>query len=56
MGRQVLKQLGEVAGRLGEGGEEAALRIQALAHPELSHNPRPSPQSIISSKDASFTR
>uniref|UniRef100_A0A8C7M6A4 HAUS augmin-like complex, subunit 3 n=1 Tax=Oncorhynchus kisutch TaxID=8019 RepID=A0A8C7M6A4_ONCKI len=56
MGRQVLKQLGEVAGRLGEGGEKAALRIQALAHPELSHNPRPSPQSIISSKDASFTR
>ncbi|XP_023827976.1 HAUS augmin-like complex subunit 3 isoform X2 [Salvelinus sp. IW2-2015] len=56
MGRQVLKQLGEVAGWLGEGGEEAALRIQALAHPELSHNPRPSPQSIISSKDASFTR
>ncbi|XP_055794581.1 HAUS augmin-like complex subunit 3 isoform X1 [Salvelinus fontinalis] len=56
MGRQVLKQLGEVAGWLGKGGEEAALRIQALAHPELSHNPRPSPQSIISSKDASFTR
>uniref|UniRef100_A0AAZ3PBC1 HAUS augmin-like complex subunit 3 N-terminal domain-containing protein n=1 Tax=Oncorhynchus tshawytscha TaxID=74940 RepID=A0AAZ3PBC1_ONCTS len=46
MDRQVLKQL----------GEEAALRLQALAHPELSHNPRPSPQSIISSKDASFTR
>ncbi|CAB1351526.1 unnamed protein product [Coregonus sp. 'balchen'] len=56
MGRQVLKLLGEVAGRLGEGGEETALRIQALAQPELSHNPRPSPQSIISSKDASFTR
>lgn len=52
--RTCLKQLGEVNSRLVKEGEEATLRIESLAHPDLAINPRPNP--IISSKDAAFSR
>ncbi|XP_071379655.1 HAUS augmin-like complex subunit 3 [Centroberyx affinis] len=52
--RTVLKQLGEVSRWLVEGGEEASLRVETLAQPDLAVNPRPSP--IISCKDAAFSR
>ncbi|KAM9836418.1 HAUS augmin-like complex subunit 3 [Aulostomus maculatus] len=52
--RASLKQLGEVKGRLVSEDQAASLRMEALAHPDLVINPRPSP--IISSKDAAFSR
>ncbi|KAG7496072.1 hypothetical protein JOB18_011498 [Solea senegalensis] len=52
--RMCLKQLGEVNSRMVKEGEEASLRIESLAHPELAINPRPNP--IISCKDAAFSR
>ncbi|XP_041821164.1 HAUS augmin-like complex subunit 3 isoform X2 [Chelmon rostratus] len=52
--RTCLKQLGEVNSRLVKEGEEATLRIESLAHPDLAINPRPNP--IISAKDAAFSR
>ncbi|XP_070848777.1 HAUS augmin-like complex subunit 3 isoform X1 [Chaetodon trifascialis] len=52
--RTCLKQLGEVNSRLVKEGEAATLRIESLAHPDLTVNPRPNP--IISCKDAAFSR
>ncbi|KAM3833881.1 HAUS augmin-like complex subunit 3 [Diretmus argenteus] len=52
--RKVTEQLGEVKRRLVEGSEEASLRVEALAQPDLATNPRPSP--FISCKDAAFNR
>ncbi|CAL8240373.1 unnamed protein product [Merluccius merluccius] len=52
--RTALKQLGETKRRLSRESEQAALRVDALAQPELASNPRPSP--IISCKDATFSR
>ncbi|XP_023252495.1 HAUS augmin-like complex subunit 3 [Seriola lalandi dorsalis] len=52
--RTCLKKLGEVNNRMAKEGEAAALRIESLAHPDLSINPRPNP--IISCKDAAFSR
>ena len=52
--RTALKQLGDTRHRLSLESEQAALRADALAQPELVPNPRPSP--IISCQDASFSR
>ncbi|XP_032399996.1 HAUS augmin-like complex subunit 3 isoform X2 [Etheostoma spectabile] len=52
--RTCLKQLEEVNSRLVKEGETATLRIESLAHPDLTINPRPNP--IISCKDAAFSR
>ncbi|XP_008281605.1 HAUS augmin-like complex subunit 3 [Stegastes partitus] len=48
------KQLGEVSSRLMKESEQASLRIESLAHPDLAINPRPNP--IITCKDAAFSR
>ncbi|XP_022056453.1 HAUS augmin-like complex subunit 3 [Acanthochromis polyacanthus] len=52
--RTCQKQLGRVTSRLMKDSEEASLRIESLAHPDLAINPRPNP--IITCKDAAFSR
>ncbi|XP_067379778.1 HAUS augmin-like complex subunit 3 isoform X2 [Channa argus] len=52
--RTCLKQLGDVNCRIVEEVEAANLRIESLAHPDLTINPRPNP--IISCKDAALCR
>ncbi|XP_023124420.2 HAUS augmin-like complex subunit 3 isoform X1 [Amphiprion ocellaris] len=52
--RTCQKQMGGVTSRLMKESEEASLRIESLAHPDLAINPRPNP--IITCKDAAFSR
>ncbi|KAJ8008470.1 hypothetical protein DPEC_G00105150 [Dallia pectoralis] len=54
--KEMLNHLGELAAWLVERGQETALRSQTFTQPEMSHVLRPTPQSIISSKDEAFTR
>uniref|UniRef100_A0A3B3ZWS4 HAUS augmin-like complex subunit 3 N-terminal domain-containing protein n=1 Tax=Periophthalmus magnuspinnatus TaxID=409849 RepID=A0A3B3ZWS4_9GOBI len=49
-----LEVLEEVCCKLVNDSEEVSLRIDTLAHPDLTINPRPNP--IINSKDVAFSR
>lgn len=52
--KKCLRQLEVVKSRLTKESEEATLRMESLAHPDLAVNPRNNP--IISCKDATFSR
>lgn len=52
--KKCLRQLEVVKSRLTKEREEATLRMESLAHPDLAVNPRNNP--IISCKDATFSR
>lgn len=52
--KTLLAQLEQVVGKLVKDKEAVALRLDALAHPDLAMNPRTNP--IISKKDVAFSR
>uniref|UniRef100_A0A8C6U8W3 HAUS augmin-like complex, subunit 3 n=1 Tax=Neogobius melanostomus TaxID=47308 RepID=A0A8C6U8W3_9GOBI len=52
--RALFEQLEQIGGKLVKDHKATSLRIDALAHPDLSINPRPNP--IINSKDVAFSR
>ncbi|KAG7270325.1 hypothetical protein CRUP_007026 [Coryphaenoides rupestris] len=52
--RTALRQLGETGRRLSRESQRTALRVDALARPQLAANPRPS--AIIGCQDATFSR